>query len=63
MRGYDWKWGTETLAAAFISTAAKTAKLWMKHPQMSVEELVCLPEADDIEISKVKDFEVMDGLF
>lgn len=58
-----WWYYPEHSLIELISTAAKIAKLCEKAPQMSAEELVCLPEADNIDISKVRDFEVMDGLF
>lgn len=46
-----------------MMTAAKTAKLWIKHPQMLVKKLIGLPEVDCVDMAKIKDFELMDGLF
>lgn len=35
----------------------------IKQKQIPIKELIGLPEADVIDIAKVQDFEVMDGLF
>lgn len=60
---YIWQYYPKLNLMELMITAAKTAKLWIKHPEMPVKKLIGLPEADAIDISKIKDFEIMDGLF
>lgn len=61
--GYVWQYYPKLSLVELMITAAKAGKLWVEHPQMPVKELFGLPEADAVDIAKVKDFEVMDGLF
>lgn len=61
--GNVWQYYPKLSMAELMITAAKVGKLCVEHPQMPVKELIGLPEADVIDIAKVQDFEVMDGLF
>ena len=58
-----WQYYPKFSLTDLMMTVAKTAKLWINHPQMPVKKLIGLPEAEDIDMAKIKDFELMDGLF
>lgn len=58
-----WQYYPEFSLTDLMMAAAKTAKLWKKHPQMPVKKLIGLPRAHFVDTAKVKDFELMDGLF
>lgn len=58
-----WQYYPEFSLTDLMMAAAKTAKLWKKHPQMPVKKLIGLPRAHFVDTAKIKDFELMDGLF
>ncbi|MCM1039442.1 MAG: hypothetical protein NC434_08965 [Ruminococcus sp.] len=58
-----WRYYPKLSLTELVMTAAKVAKLWLSSPQMPIKKLIALPKAEDIDIAKIKDFELMDGLF
>ncbi|MCM1048533.1 MAG: hypothetical protein NC433_08915 [Clostridiales bacterium] len=58
-----WQYYPKLNLTELVIMAAKVAKLWLNSSQTSIKKLIALPKAKDIDIEKIKDFELMDGLF